>query len=61
MVLKFHTQHDKAAGLQNDKIQVGQESKMAAFAKNSLATYQRFLQNHLIYLTEILYRALDTP
>ena len=26
MVLKFHMQHDKAAGLQNNKIQVGRES-----------------------------------
>ena len=32
---KFHVQHDKAAGLQNDKIQPGGESKMAAVAKNS--------------------------
>ena len=35
MVLKFHMQHDKAAGLQNDKIQAGRESNMAAVAKNS--------------------------
>ena len=35
MVLKFHMQHDKAAGLQTDKIQAGQESNMAAVAKNS--------------------------
>ena len=33
MVFKFHMQHDKAAGLQNYKIQVGRESKMAAVAK----------------------------
>ena len=26
MVLKFHMQHDKAAGLQNDRIQAGWES-----------------------------------
>ena len=26
MVLKFYMQHDKAAGLQNDKIKAGQES-----------------------------------
>ena len=26
MVLKFHMQHEKAAGLQNDKIQAGWES-----------------------------------
>ena len=35
MVLKLHMQHDKAAGLQNDKIQAGRESKMATVAKNS--------------------------
>ena len=35
MVFKFYMQHDKAAGLQNDKIQAGQQSKMAAVAKNS--------------------------
>ena len=35
MVLKFHMQHDKAAGLQNDKIQAGWESGMATVAKNS--------------------------
>ena len=33
-VLKFHMQHDKAAGLQNDNIQTGQESNMVAVAKN---------------------------
>ena len=26
MVLKFHMQHNKAAGIQNDKIQAGRES-----------------------------------
>ena len=35
MVLKFHMQHVKAAGLQNDKIQASRESKMATVAKNS--------------------------
>ena len=35
MILKFHMQHDKAAELQNDKIQAGRESKMASVAKNS--------------------------
>ena len=34
MVLNFHMQHDKAAGLQNDKIQDGWESEMAVVAKN---------------------------
>ena len=36
MILKFHMQHDKAAGLQKNKIQATQESNMAAVAKNSL-------------------------
>ena len=35
MVLNFHMRHGKAAGLQNDKIQAGRESNMAAVAKNS--------------------------
>ena len=35
MVLKFHMQHDKAAGLQNGEIQPGRESKMATVARNS--------------------------
>ena len=35
MVLKFHAQHDQTLGLQNDKILLGRESKMAANAKNS--------------------------
>ena len=55
MVLKFHMQHNKAAGLQNDKIQAGRESKVATVAKNSKTTNQLFLQNHLIYLAETLY------
>ena len=33
MVLKFYMQHDEAASLQKDKIQVGQASKMAAVTK----------------------------
>ena len=35
MVLKFHMQHDQTLGLQNDKILLGQESKLAANGKNS--------------------------
>ena len=35
MSLKFHLQNDKAAGLQNDKIQSARESNMADVAKNS--------------------------
>ena len=33
MVLKFHMQHDKAAGLQKNKISAVRESNMAAVAK----------------------------
>ena len=35
MILKFHMQHDKSAGLQKNKIQAVRESNMAAVAKNS--------------------------
>ena len=35
MVLKFHVQYDNATGLQKDKIQPGQESKMTAEAKHN--------------------------
>ena len=45
MVLKFHMQHDKAAGLQNDEIQYGWESKMTAIAKNSLTTKINFFSS----------------
>ena len=34
MSLKFHMQHDKAAGPQENKIQAARESNMAAVAKN---------------------------
>ena len=33
MVLKFHMKDDKAAGLQNYKIQAGRESNLTAVAK----------------------------
>ena len=42
MILKFHMQHDKAAGLQKSKIQAAWESNMAAFAKNSSTTKINF-------------------
>ena len=42
MVLKFHVQHDQTLGLQNDKIQYGKESKMAANAKNSKTKKSNF-------------------
>ena len=47
MVLKFHMQHDKAAGLQNDKIQAGRESNMAAAAKNCQTTKINFTSEAL--------------
>ena len=43
MVLKFHMQHDKAAGLQNDEIQHDQESKMATVA-GMIKSYSRISQ-----------------
>ena len=42
MVLKFLMQHDKAAGLQDDKIQAGRESEIAALGKNSKTTKINF-------------------
>ena len=42
MILKFHVQHDNAAGLQKSKIQAAGESNMAAFAKNSTTTKINF-------------------
>ena len=35
MILKFHMQHEKATGLQKNKILAARESNMAAVAKNS--------------------------
>ena len=34
MVLKFYMQHDQTAGLHNDRIQPGRDSKMATITKN---------------------------
>ena len=46
----------QTAGPQNDKIQPGQESKMAMVTKNRETIKSFFfLQNHLVYLAEILY------
>ena len=42
MILKFHVQHDKAAGLQKSKIQAAWESNMDAFVKNSSTTKINF-------------------
>ena len=41
MLHKFHMQHEKAAGLQTDKIQAGRESNISV-AKNSLTTNINF-------------------
>ena len=35
MVLKFHMQYDQMAGLRNDQIQPGRESKVPAVTKKS--------------------------
>ena len=35
MILKFHMQHNKAAGLLKNKIEAARESNMATVAKNS--------------------------
>ena len=42
MVLKFHMQHDEAAGLQNDDILPGRGSKMAAVAKIAIPIKSTF-------------------
>ena len=58
MVLKFHKQHDQSLGLQNDKILLGPESKMAAIAKNSKTNKISFSPEwHVVYLADILYEA----
>ena len=55
MVLKFHMQHDQTLGLQNDKIPLGRESKLAANAKDSKTNKIKFfLQNVMVYLADIL-------
>ena len=59
MVLKFHMKPDLTAGLQNDKIQLGQKFKMAAITKITKTNKINFyLQNLSVYLAEILYGAL---
>ena len=42
MILKFHMDHDKAAGLQKKKIQAARESNIAAVAKTNLTTKIKF-------------------
>ena len=63
MVIKFHMQHDQTAGLQNDKIQSGQESKMATATENNkinkLAFSPEQIQIH--YLAEILFGISQRP
>ena len=50
LVLKFHRQHDKAAGLQNDKIQAGRESIRPLLLK--IATYTCHISHCEIFLTD---------
>ena len=63
MVLKFHMQHDEAAGLQKDKIQTARELKMAAGARIAKPFNQLFSSEPLdtVYLAETLYRTLGQP
>ena len=61
MILRFHMQHDKAAGLQKNKSQAARKSNKAAVAKITKPLKSAFLLNHLIYLAKILYRALVAP
>ena len=58
MILKFHMQHDKAAGLQKNKIQAARESDMA---KNTKPLKSTFPPKPLDILAKILYRALVAP
>ena len=39
MVIKFHMQHNKAAGLQNDEIQASRESKWLLLLKIARTTW----------------------
>ena len=50
MVVKFHMQHDRTSGLQNDKIQCGRESKMATDAKNNKTTKINFYPRMAWYI-----------
>ena len=47
MVLKFHMRHDQTTGLENEKIQPDQESKMAASAKNSKINKINFFSKNI--------------
>ena len=61
MVLKFHMQHDQTLGLQNDKIPLGREPKMAANAKIAKPIKSTFFQNCMVYLAGILCEGLMGP
>ena len=62
MILEFYMQHDEASGLQNNEIQPGRESKMAALAKKSLTIKISFFSRiTCFYFSETLYRALEGP
>ena len=49
MVLKFHMQHDEAAGCKNDEIQPGRESKRPLLLKIAKQIKSTIIQNHLVY------------
>ena len=62
MVLKFSKQHDQTLGLQNDKIPLGREPKIAASAKDSKTNkIKLFCQSGMVTLADILYEALMGP
>ena len=50
MNLNFHVQHDQMPGLDNDKIQLGQESKMPDNTKNSKTNKIQFFSRTAFYI-----------
>ena len=56
MVLKIHMQHNKAAGLQNGKIQAVRESNMASVAKNSIINFFSRTTWYTLCILLVLYR-----
>ena len=61
MALKFHMQHDQSVGHENDKIQPGQDSKMAADAKDCKTNKSTTSAERLGILIRISYGALVGP
>ena len=51
MNLKFHMQHDRAAGLQKNNIQAARESNIAAVATSALAKFMSTLAFKSIQMT----------